>query len=1507
MPENLQDRKPLTFNYGMSPDTDPLFFKEGKYKRAINTVLNSHLGNTYTVQNEPSNFLCLNAPYTVIGSILLPNGKHAIFSTDDTNSEIGLFDNHDCSYTTVVNASCLNFNKANLIRGVAKENFDCSYSIYWVDNGRNTRRFLNLSDIPYTYTELNDACKTKNFTNQLDCEALNISSKVSYPCISLELDSDGNLKNGAYQAAISYTINRQRVTNFLGVTTPVNIFSHENFGRSLVVSIDNLDRDFEEYELAIVWTQQGVTSVERIGYYSTAQSKVIVNNVGNTAVNQSIITLDELLAVKPYYETADDICATSQYLMFVNPKTRKELNYQPQALDIESRWVLYKVPANYYRNGGANVGYMRDEVYSFGIQWLYDTGDWSPVEHIPGRPTTIGENGFASGADAFENRSVTECDDDEPVRIFEVKNTASLSRSYTSNATPCEEEVVAEGTMGYHESTELYPDNEFLYGDLKCKPIRHHKFPDNAVAPLQDGCDNNYIYILGVKFDNIQPPVDENGQPIPGIVKYRIVRGNRQGNRSVIGKGLLFNTGEYEEAVYNGDNRKVLYANYPYNDLRVDPFISKKQTKNKVNKEYNYSGLDTFSKNKFTFHSPSFSFNNPTLGNELKIESEQVADVTGRFEPVYKHPKHKLITNTAATLAIIMGAAEATTLLLGQRSASATRTLNVGLDAGVETTSGVTRLDTTFFRATSVGLGVIPLPKPLTAAFIPLGLLFYTSQSVDTFINFIQDLSSWQTYAYQYNSHGVYCKTLPVFDGNKRRRISYYQYLLPGIQTVNGARFNNYNRESAIYLELAEDLENPSTVDNTRNTIRGFNLCNNPQEVINTTASSYYGAVKRRVVNQYGQIDSIQYLATDGCAYDVGTRETPVIFGGDSYVNRFSVKRKMPFFNNTLFDVQNGFEWDYRSYRNVGYPRFWADHTAYDGNEMARLKVPSEKHNLDCSYNIKNVFVVKNRYYYLYNSGIVDFYVESEYNLDYRDWDDTINGRHYDRLNYTDLSELFRSDRIAYDNKYLFNRDYLKQLTENTIIKHSRDYDPSIYSSCFTRFDNRVVYSLPQTRETVKDNWRVFLYNDYYDFSKENGQLTAVRNFDRDQFLFLFDRSSPYFTLGLNTLSTEEGNSIILGSGSLFVQQPQRLLYTDFGYGNCQSRFAFVNTQFGLFYPSQRQGRIFIFTGRKLEEISREDMNWWFKANMPSKLLGQFPAFIHKDNPVIGVGLLSTFDNTNEIYYLSKRDFAVKEEYINDVTYLETTNQFYYKGTPIKLGDATYFEDASWTISYDYKLKAWISFHDWHPSATIQTENHFITVKDNSLWKHNERCDSYCKFYGVDHPWEIELVINNSGKTEVLHSLEWILEAYQYSKDCYDPYHNLTWNFDEAYVFNTEQNSGLLRLNLKDKKKITDTYKYPEFKNTYVNVAFDKVEQSYRLNQFIDLTNDRKRTLAMWDTTANGYRRVLNLDYIDFKKNLYERKKFRHNWHSVILRRTISDNVKGILKLELTKQTLSPR
>tara|TARA_R110002020_G_scaffold36503_5_gene109858 strand:- start:81307 stop:83580 length:2274 start_codon:yes stop_codon:yes gene_type:complete len=262
---------------------------------------------------------------------------------------------------------------------------------------------------------------------------------------------------------------------------------------------------------------------------------------------------------------------------------------------------------------------------------------------------------------------------------------------------------------------------------------------------------------------------------------------------------------------------------------------------------------------------------------------------------------------------------------------------------------------------------------------------------------------------------------------------------------------------------------------------------------------------------------------------------------------------------------------------------------------------------------------------------------------------------------------------------------------------------------------------------------------------------------------------------------------------------------------------------------------------------------------------------------------------------------------------------------PISLDDEFYFKDISWTVSYDPKSQAWMSFHDWHPELCLPSINHFMTTKtflgdrdEGSIWKHNQRCDSFVNYYGEDYPWEVELVESTGQAVNTVRNLEYQLESYVYKGNKLNPFqcgddrwHDLNWNFDEAIIYNTEQVSGLLKLNLNPQSDPITALQYPIINAADIDILYTKEEQKYRLNQFWDITKDRGEFTnveqQIFLTQLNGYIRDLNAANLDYNKAPTQRKKFRHYYNKAILRRRISGNRKMLLKLVNTKLNLSFR
>ena len=170
-----------SFSKGMIKDIHESIQPTTNWTHARNVANHSSDGDLGVIGNEPANLRCAEVPYTIIGCIHKYSDEWIVYSTDNTNSELGLFDDSKCEYTTIVSAPCLNFKTSHLITGAAKENYDCSWQVYW-DDGLNPSRTLNLDDIPTIQIETTapgDNCVTfvddPSLCFTLDCERLRLA------------------------------------------------------------------------------------------------------------------------------------------------------------------------------------------------------------------------------------------------------------------------------------------------------------------------------------------------------------------------------------------------------------------------------------------------------------------------------------------------------------------------------------------------------------------------------------------------------------------------------------------------------------------------------------------------------------------------------------------------------------------------------------------------------------------------------------------------------------------------------------------------------------------------------------------------------------------------------------------------------------------------------------------------------------------------------------------------------------------------------------------------------------------------------------------------------------------------------------------------------------------------------------------------------------------------------------------------------------------------------------
>jgi hypothetical protein len=685
-----------SFIKGMNKDITQAMEPKESWWHARNAMNNSTDGDLGVIGNEPSNLQCGVIPYTIIGAIHRYGDQWIVYSTDDINSEIGRFDDSECKYEVIVNDPCLNFNRKHLIIGAAKENFDCTWQVYW-DDGNNPSRSLNIDKVPWIQTVSSapgDSCITFADTTSLNCEKIRLAPLVDTPCVTLSKSIDGGmLQNGAYQAFIAYTENEQKVTDYIGVSNIQTLWSHSGTAGSLNVKLSNLDKDYDYYELVLLVRNQGQIYAKRIGLYSTQQQDINIDYIDDTLVAVSLKTIPQR---SPAYEKSNAMYVVNDWLIRQGPVSQFDFNYQPIANDIKVNWVANQINASYYHLSGNKMGFLRDEQYAFFIRWIYNTGERSSSYHIPGRaprPFTT-PSGTYLETDTIYGNNVLDAAGDP---LYKVYNTGTITAQNLTEVQPDGSLVIARGEMGYWESTERYPANRpDIWGDLCGKPIRHHKFPTEEVgganSPLHISTTaGDLINILGVEFTNIGRPKNNDGTYISNVVGYEILRGSRAGAKSILAKGLFRNMRKY--TIPNAENLignsvQGLYPNYPYNDLRPDVYFHDGAA-NSINRtegcdNYTESIRDFkplgsapaiagdpsgYSKTVFSFSSPDLMFTKPFLNAyETRLYGEVSGNSSGYFKASEDHPQFKLLRNGAAIIASVIGVGYAMHKVLGTRS-----------------------------------------------------------------------------------------------------------------------------------------------------------------------------------------------------------------------------------------------------------------------------------------------------------------------------------------------------------------------------------------------------------------------------------------------------------------------------------------------------------------------------------------------------------------------------------------------------------------------------------------------------------------------------------------------------------------------------------------------------------------------------------------------------------------------------------------------------------------------
>lgn len=207
---------------------------------------------------------------------------------------------------------------------------------------------------------------------------------------------------------------------------------------------------------------------------------------------------------------------------------------------------------------------------------------------------------------------------------------------------------------------------------------------------------------------------------------------------------------------------------------------------------------------------------------------------------------------------------------------------------------------------------------------------------------------------------------------------------------------------------------------------------------------------------------------------------------------------------------------------------------------------------------------------------------------------------------------------------------------------------------------------------------------------------------------------------------------------------------------------------------------------------------------------------------------------------------------------------------PVYFDNENYFEDVSWTISYNPTEGSWGSYFSFKPDYS-PFHNNFFQVGYNwgqdkgTLWNHTMDNSSFQVFQGRLYPFIIEYPVQNENVNKVFNSLSLNIESKRYQNQWdYSQWEGI--GFNKLTIFNNTNNSGVLRLN--EQKNLRDIKNYP--KNNSDNtqdILFVPTEDKQIVNYFYNRVSNQNNNLPLWLWDKNMINKTVNPKAVTFKNN----------------------------------------
>lgn len=1123
----------------------------------------------------------------------------------------------------------------------------------------------------------------------------------------------------------------------------------------------------------------------------------------------------------------------------------------------------------------------------------------------------------------------------QSLQINKTETYSSVCRFNIPKVTECEPKAYQKGKFAYWESTETYPDNNQLYNsvgikikpsdlsqlsinkkqdfedyykqsvdvngnytykintldptksavDFTCQPIRHPKFPSQNLTPyLYSGVgvqkfSETPIFPLGITVDakvikTMLQVAKNNGylsqKDLENIDSYEILKGDNTIHKSVICSGMVFDMYNYTKK----DGEKFWYANAPFNDLGADKFhTSDEARQNLIQHPFNSQSNFLYS-----FISPDLLLTKIQIPTEAVVTGYQYGNAIQNVVQQQEFPKYTILGEDARDLAETLAIAEVV--------------LESIIKVGELTAAQV------FGFSNSLGLVGAAIAAVGYAAQGLAKVGQYRYEWLKTF----RDLGATHNFAHFTAGVATYNK-FKTTSNRELRGLTIRKQLRDGlfnyVDKATGKRvnINNDQREDSALISFGDfmnevginkdkfNLVYPNeyisfdngNVNSKSSKIIASNVgCENGTSSIRDVASPII-TLKNYIPDQWGTIDSVNWLTTNYMfKIDEDTNCKP-IFGGTVVISPFTYRRKLKLFRENAMFQPDKSPFDYSKSSNIGFTRFYVDYeTSADPKRFGIFSFPDivNDYNFDCETGRNDFYVKTPSKFYTHTHGVVDFLVESEINCHFRykgndamDWFYRQGDNLSEKLQEKNLP-IARRESFYYNNVYSF------QVSDSPFKFLDYTYDKEVWKKRGFQ-PNACIYSEMDNNENdLTDPWLVYKMSNWYEFDKKYGKLINLKDIESYQFMAMFENGRMLHN-AIDTISdklTQQNQAT--GIAGIFAQRPIEFKMTDLGFEGTQHS-DICSTPYGHFWVDAKRGRILQVdnSGKDVQIISEQAGNQqsntkqWFREHLPLKIIKQLPN-IDVDNKFKGIGFNIWYDDRNSRIFFTKRDYILKDGILpSDFIFDKETLKLKYKGTEVYFDNVTLFEDVSWTMNYNPTMGNWGSYFSFYPDYSPFNNNYFQVGYNwgqdkGTLWNHTMNNSSFQVFQNRLNPFIIEYPNANENANKMLNSIALTIEAKRYQSQ----WDTAIWKgvgFNKLTIWNDTNNSGIL--NLIEQKNVAQARKYPITNaNGTQDIMFTPINGKHNINYFFNRAINQDNNIPMWIRDKNNIFKTLNTKAVSF-------------------------------------------